>query len=57
MRALDTRAGLRVAPDGPFTLQAFEENAGSSNSSTVRAESNGLFRVQRPDAAATLWAS
>jgi hypothetical protein len=41
----------------PFSLQVFEENAGSSNSSTVRAESNGLFLVQRPDAAATLAAS
>ena len=38
----------------PFTLAAFEEEAGSKNSSTVRAESNGLFLVQRADAAATL---
>jgi hypothetical protein len=37
-----------------FTLKAFEENAGQTNSSTVRAESDGLFLVQRPDAAATL---
>jgi hypothetical protein len=38
----------------PFTLWAFEEEAGQTNTSTVRAESNGLFLVQRPDAAATL---
>jgi hypothetical protein len=36
----------------PFRFEVFEENAGSTNSSTVRAESNGLFVVQRPDAAA-----
>lgn len=41
----------------PFSLQTFEEEAGRTNSSTVRAESNGLFLVQRPDAAATLSAS
>jgi hypothetical protein len=35
----------------PFRFEVFEENAGSTNSSTVRAESNGLFVVQRPDAA------
>jgi hypothetical protein len=39
---------------GPFSLQAFEENAGTTNTSTVRAESNGLFLAQRPDAAASL---
>jgi hypothetical protein len=39
---------------GPFSLQAFEEEAGTTNSSTVRAESNGLSLVQRPDAAASL---
>jgi hypothetical protein len=38
----------------PFTLQTFEESAGSTNSSTVRAESNGLFLVQRSTAAASL---
>lgn len=36
----------------PFTLQTFEENSGTTNTSTVRAESNGLFLVQRPSAAA-----
>jgi hypothetical protein len=41
----------------PFTIQAFEENAGSTNTSTVRAESNGLMVVQRPDAAATISAT
>ncbi len=41
----------------PFTLAAFEEDAGSTNSSTVRAEANGLFLVQRPDAAATFFAA
>jgi hypothetical protein len=41
----------------PFSLAVFEENNGTSNSSTARAESNGLFLVQRPDAAATLAAS
>ena len=39
---------------GPFALAVFEEAAGSTNSSTVRAESNGRFVVQRPAAAATL---
>jgi hypothetical protein len=39
---------------GDFTLRAFEENAGQTNSSTVRGESSGLFVVQREDAAATL---
>jgi hypothetical protein len=39
---------------GPFAFAAFEENAGSTNTSTVRAESSGLFVVQRPDAAASL---
>ena len=41
----------------PFTLAAFEEDAGQTNSSTVRAEANGLFIVQRPDAAATFFAA
>ena len=41
----------------PFTLAAFEEEAGSTNSSTVRAEANGLFIVQRLDAAATFFAA
>jgi hypothetical protein len=39
---------------GPFTFAAFEKNAGSTNSSTVRAESSGIFVVQRPDAIANL---
>jgi hypothetical protein len=59
--SVDDGAGFVCDPNalgilflGPFTLQAFEENAGSTNSSTVRAESNGLYLVQRPDAAATL---
>jgi hypothetical protein len=38
----------------PFSLQSFEEEAGATNSSTVRGESNGLFVVQRPTAAAYL---
>lgn len=38
----------------PVRVQAFEENAGATNSSTVRCESEGLFLVQRPDAAAYL---
>jgi hypothetical protein len=38
----------------PFSLAVFEENNGTTNSSTVRAESNGLFLVQRPDAAASI---
>jgi hypothetical protein len=41
----------------PFSLQVFEEEAGSTNSSTVRAEANGLMVVQRPDAAATISAA
>jgi hypothetical protein len=41
----------------PFSLKSFEEEAGQTNTSTVRAESTGLFLVQRPDAAATLTAS
>ena len=40
----------------PFTLAAFEEAAGKTNASTVRAEANGLFIVQRPSAAATFFA-
>lgn len=40
----------------PVELKAFEENAGGTNSSTVRIENNGLFLVQRPDAAAlAMW--
>ncbi len=39
---------------GPFVFQAFEENNGTTNTSTVRAESSGRFVVQRSDAAATL---
>jgi hypothetical protein len=50
-----TALGILFLP--PFSMQVFEENAGSSNSSTVRAEWNGLFLVQWPDAAATLSAS
>jgi hypothetical protein len=38
----------------PARLQAFEENAGKTNSSTVRFESNGLFVVQRVDAIVAL---
>ena len=39
---------------GPFTLAVFEEEAGQTNASTVRAESSGIFVVQRPDAIANL---
>lgn len=39
---------------GPFTLAMFEEEAGQTNTSTVRAESSGIFVVQRPDAIANL---
>jgi hypothetical protein len=41
----------------PFTLAAFEEEAGKTNASTVRAEANGLFIVQRATAAATFFAA
>jgi hypothetical protein len=34
----------------PFSLQSFEEEAGQTNTSTVRAESSGLFLVHRVDA-------
>ena len=33
--------------NSPFRIQACEENAGKSNTSTVRIESNGVFVVQR----------
>jgi hypothetical protein len=39
---------------GPLAFATFEENNGTTNTSTVRAEFSGLFLVQRPDAAATL---
>ena len=39
---------------GSFTFAVFEENAGSTNSSTVRAESSGACVVQRADAIASL---
>ena len=39
---------------GPFSLRVFEENAGSTNTSTVRAESSGVYVVQPPDAAASM---
>jgi hypothetical protein len=42
---------------GPAQFAAFEEDAGSTNTSTVRFESSGLFLVQRADAAASLSAS
>jgi hypothetical protein len=42
---------------GPFTFAVFEEANGTTNSSTVRAESSGRFVVQRSDAAATLSSS
>jgi hypothetical protein len=38
----------------PASLAVFEEEAGSTNSSTVRFESNGVFVVQRSDAIAYL---
>jgi hypothetical protein len=47
-------AALGILFLSPFTLRVFEEEAGQTNTSTVRAESNGLFLVQRPDAAAML---
>jgi len=47
-------AALGILFLSPFTLRVFEEEAGQTNTSTVRAESNGLFLVQRPDAAAVL---
>jgi hypothetical protein len=34
----------------PATLAAFEENAGKTNSSTIRFESHAAFTVQRADA-------
>jgi hypothetical protein len=39
---------------GPFSFVVFEENNGTTNTSTVRAESSGRFVVQRADAAAKL---
>ena len=42
---------------GPAQFAVFEEDAGSTNTSTVRFESSGLFLVQRADAAASLSAS
>jgi hypothetical protein len=36
----------------PFTIAAFEEEAGSITTSTVRAEANGIFTVERETAAA-----
>ena len=40
---------------GPFMFAVFEEDTGSTtNTSTVRAESSGIFVVQRPDAIANL---
>lgn len=36
----------------PVRFASFEENAGATNSSTVRVEANGLFVVQREDAVA-----
>jgi hypothetical protein len=51
------RGALGILFLSPVSVQAFEENAGATNSSTVRAESNGLFLVQREDAAAYLSAS
>ncbi|MDP9329054.1 MAG: hypothetical protein M3P11_00150 [Actinomycetota bacterium] len=50
-------AALGVLFLGPFSFQVFEENNGTTNTSTVRGESSGLFVVQRPDAAATLSSS
>lgn len=38
----------------PVEVKAFEEAAGGTNSATVRIEANGLFVVQRSDAAATV---
>ena len=35
---------------GPFTFATFEEANGTTNCSTVRGESSGLFLVQRADA-------
>jgi hypothetical protein len=35
----------------PLTLARFEENAGASNTSTVRLEGNALFAVERTSAA------
>jgi hypothetical protein len=45
-------AGVLYA--SPVSLRTFEENAGKTNTSTVRIESNGLFVVQRLDAIAML---
>ena len=39
---------------GGFTLATFDEDNGTTNLSTVRGESSGLFVVQRADAAASL---
>jgi hypothetical protein len=34
----------------PMRVQSFEQDAGQTNSSTVRIESNGLYLAQRADA-------
>ena len=41
----------------PVALQRFEENAGSTNSSTVRLETHALFNAERPQAAVRIAAS
>jgi len=47
-------AGTGLLFLGSPSFATSEENASSSNTSTVRCESSGLFLAQRPGAAATL---
>jgi hypothetical protein len=45
-------AALGTLYTSPVRVQSFEQDAGQTNSSTVRIESNGLYLVQRADAVA-----
>ena len=42
---------------GPVSLARFEENAGSTNTSLVRLETNAVFGVERQNAAVRIAAS
>ncbi len=57
VKGLDSPLVLDPAAAGilyrsPIRFGAFEENAGQTNSSTVRLEAHALFVIQRPDAIA-----
>ncbi len=47
-------AAAGVFYTSPVRFATFEEDSGTTNTSTVRCESNGLFLVQRSGAMATL---